>query len=161
MKLRRSTLLDLSIQQVVDLVKSPVLFDFVAAPLIKFVPTGVFPLQWQANADYQATMYLFGLIPLGQQSIRIRIDPSEQIQNQSCVLVDDGRSALISKWYHRIELHKNNHQTMYTDTLEIRAGWLTPFVWLFAQVFYWHRQRRWQFLVSMGGKLPSFEGVKA
>jgi hypothetical protein len=154
MKLRQHTLLNLPIEQVNDLVKSPLLLDFVAAPLIKFIPVGVFPSQWNANTDYEATMFLFGFIPLGQQSIRIRIDTSKQIQNQSYVFVDDGQSNLIPKWYHQIELHKNGYQTLYVDTLEIRAGWLTFFVWLFAQVFYWYRQRRWQLLVSMGGKLP-------
>ncbi len=114
MKLRRCTLLDLPIEQVLDLVKSPSLLDFVAAPLIKFIAIGAFPLQWQADTDYAATMYLFGLIPLGRQSIRIRIDPSEQIQKQSYVLVDDGQSGLISKWYHQIELHHNGCQTLYT-----------------------------------------------
>ena len=154
MKLCQNTVLNLPIDQVIDLVKTPRLLDFVATPLIKFIPTGVFPLQWEANTDYTTTVLLFGLIPLGQQSIRIRIDPSKQIQNQSYVLVDDGQSALISKWYHQIVLQKIGHQTMYTDALEIRAGWLTFFVWLFAQIFYWHRQRRWQLLVSTGGKLP-------
>jgi hypothetical protein len=32
----------------------------------------------------------------------------------------------------------------YSDEIEIDAGLLTPLVWLFARVFYGHRQRRWQ-----------------
>jgi hypothetical protein len=34
------------------------------------------------------------------------------------------------------------------DTVEVRAGVLTPFIWLFAQLFYRHRQRRWRALVA-------------
>jgi len=32
--------------------------------------------------------------------------------------------------------------------VDIEAGLLTPFIWLFSQVFYRHRQRRWQALVK-------------
>jgi len=35
----------------------------------------------------------------------------------------------------------------YTDEIEIQAGWLTPGIWLFAQLFYRHRQRRWKALL--------------
>jgi hypothetical protein len=31
-----------------------------------------------------------------------------------------------------------------SDEIEIEAGWLTFFVWLFAQWFYRHRQRKWR-----------------
>ncbi|MBE7004664.1 MAG: hypothetical protein E7425_10385 [Ruminococcaceae bacterium] len=31
----------------------------------------------------------------------------------------------------------------YTDRVEIRAGWITPFIWLWANAFYAHRQRKW------------------
>jgi len=32
----------------------------------------------------------------------------------------------------------------------IEAGILTPFVWLFARLFYAHRQRRWAALAAKG-----------
>jgi len=32
----------------------------------------------------------------------------------------------------------------------IKAGVLTPFVWLFARLFYAHRQRRWATLAAKG-----------
>ena len=34
--------------------------------------------------------------------------------------------------------------------LSFRAGVLTPFIWLFAQLFYRHRQSRWRRLVANG-----------
>ena len=30
-----------------------------------------------------------------------------------------------------------------TDRVEIHAGWKTVFVWLWANAFYAHRQRKW------------------
>src|SRR5207302_1640781 len=35
-------------------------------------------------------------------------------------------------------------QTLYSDEILIETGWVTAFVWLFAQWFYRHRQRRWR-----------------
>lgn len=34
------------------------------------------------------------------------------------------------------------------DEIEIKAGWLTIFIWLFVQLFYHHRQRRWKILLK-------------
>ena len=31
----------------------------------------------------------------------------------------------------------------YTDRVEIQAGWKTLFIWLWANMFYTHRQRKW------------------
>ncbi|MFO7859839.1 MAG: hypothetical protein R6U41_01320 [Desulfosalsimonas sp.] len=36
----------------------------------------------------------------------------------------------------------------YTDKIEISAGLLSPLIWLFAHVFYRHRQRRWKLLLE-------------
>jgi hypothetical protein len=32
----------------------------------------------------------------------------------------------------------------YSDEIEVRAGALPPLVWLYAQLFYRYRQRRWR-----------------
>jgi hypothetical protein len=41
-----------------------------------------------------------------------------------------------------------NGGTHYSDEVEVSAGALTPFIWAFAQIFYWHRQRRWRGLAN-------------
>ena len=37
----------------------------------------------------------------------------------------------------------DSSHTKYTDKVEILAGWKTPFIWLWANAFYAHRQRKW------------------
>ena len=37
----------------------------------------------------------------------------------------------------------DHDHTGYTDEVEIHAGWKTPFVCLWAKLFYAHRQRKW------------------
>ena len=47
-------------------------------------------------------------------------------------------------WNHRIELKEiDDKQCLYSDIVEIDAGWKTLFVYLWAKCFYAHRQRRW------------------
>ena len=43
-------------------------------------------------------------------------------------------------------------RTRYTDQVEIRAGWKTPFVWLWANAFYAHRQKKWIRLLKEADK---------
>lgn len=38
--------------------------------------------------------------------------------------------------------------TQYTDEVEINAGWKTIFVYMWANAFYAHRQRKWKRLLS-------------
>lgn len=38
--------------------------------------------------------------------------------------------------------------TLYSDEVEVQAGLLTIFVWVFAWFFYKHRQKRWAQLVA-------------
>ena len=47
-------------------------------------------------------------------------------------------------WNHDIQLiEKDETHTQYTDRVEIHAGWKTVFIWLWANAFYAHRQRKW------------------
>ena len=47
-------------------------------------------------------------------------------------------------WNHDIQLiEKDEAHTLYTDRVEIHAGWKTVFIWLWANAFYAHRQRKW------------------
>ena len=51
---------------------------------------------------------------------------------------------LVKKWNHDIRLVKlDEGHTEYTDHVEIQAGWKTVFIWLWANAFYIHRQRKW------------------
>ena len=52
-------------------------------------------------------------------------------------------------WNHDITLIPlDGNHTKYTDRVEIRAGWKTPFIWLWANAFYAHRQRKWIHLLK-------------
>ncbi|MCK5223235.1 hypothetical protein KAR04_00570 [Candidatus Calescamantes bacterium] len=52
-------------------------------------------------------------------------------------------------WNHTIIIEKDTDgNARYTDIVEIKAGVVTFFVYLFAQLFYRHRQRKWKNLLK-------------
>ena len=55
-------------------------------------------------------------------------------------------------WNHNITLVRlDEGHTRYTDQVEIHAGWKTLFVWLWANLFYAHRQKKWVALLENAG----------
>lgn len=119
------------------------LLEYVAAPLVRFVPEQEMPDEISSEGTYRVRMYLFGLVPLGWQAIVISFPEHDG----GFCLRDNGFSPLISRWDHVITIEPEGEGTRYRDRVVIEAGLLTPLIWMFAQVFYRHRQRRWRGLV--------------
>jgi hypothetical protein len=96
--------------------------------------------RWQVGATNRLRTAMFGLIPLGTRVLHWEsIDPGRrEMQTRE----HDG---LIRRWDHRIQVEAvAPGQCRYTDDVEVDAGLLTLPVWLFAQMFYRHRQRQWR-----------------
>jgi len=127
------------------------LLHYVARPLLRFDPVEppVLPAEWQPGR-YLVALRLFGVLPLGTQWIDIEIPAEERRPDGPIHRVRDrGSSALLSTWDHRITLGPTpGGGCLYRDDVEIRAGLLTPTIWLFARLFFRHRQRRWRRLVA-------------
>ncbi len=116
----------------------------IAFPYAKFVLTGDNErLEWKEGSEFSFRFYLFGFIPLGIHEIHVlSFDKDSGISTEE-------RNKLVPLWNHRIYLEVIDHKTTrYTDEVEIGAGWKTPFVALWAKMFYAHRQRKWQKLLS-------------
>lgn len=124
----------------------PASLQFVASPVLAFVPIelGVLDGEWEVGRNYRLKLYLFKWIPLGSHTIQlVKVDRGQN------VISSRERGLLAPVWNHDITFHEVSPGLVsYTDEIEIRAGWLTPFIWLFAQVFYRHRQRRWKILLE-------------
>lgn len=143
-----TTTLDCSFEQAVAHVMTPRLLSYVAHPWIAFVPASgtSFPARWHEGTHW-VHLRLLGVLPLGRQAIVISLPQ----RSEGFALRDNGHSALIRQWDHLIEITPLDAQRVrYRDRVEVRAGWLTPLVRLFAQGFYRHRQRRWKKLVAKG-----------
>lgn len=145
-----STILACPADRVWAEVLRPRLLDYVARPVLRFSPVDPpeFPEVWRSG-EYVVAMHLFGVVPLGTQTIGISFPPPVRATERA--LHDAGRSHRMAVWDHRITVAPvDATTTRYTDTLRIEAGLLTPPIWAWAWLFFGHRQRRWRRLVANG-----------
>jgi hypothetical protein len=142
---RISTRLTCSEDELWQKVMEPRSLQFVASPLLSFVPVqeGSLSGAWQVGVPYPLKLYFLKLIPLGRHTIQlVRID------KETYTIVSQESGHLARVWNHTISFRMIAPNVVsYTDEIEIQAGWLTPAIWLFAQLFYRHRQRRWKVLL--------------
>ncbi|MEQ9564689.1 MAG: hypothetical protein RLN85_02545 [Pseudomonadales bacterium] len=127
-------------------IDKPASLQFVASPMLAFAPVepGALDGEWEVGREYSLKLYFLKFIPLGLHTIQlVKVDRDQN------VISSREKGLLAPVWNHDISFHETKPGTVsYTDEIEIRAGWLTPFVWLFAQVFYRHLQRRWKVLLE-------------
>ena len=109
----------------------------IAAPFASFEPVGDGACTWEVGGTSAFRLRLFGCIPFGTHTIHIvRFDPDGVSSREG--------NEHVPAWNHDIRLRPlDDGRTEYTDRVEIHAGWKTAFVWLWAEAFYAHRQRKW------------------
>lgn len=125
-----------------DAVQTSALLCEVTAPLvtIRAAEGERLPVRWEHGSTLRVRSSLFGTIPLGTRTISFeRIDPvARELQSRES-------DPLIRRWDHLVTIRPiAAGRCRYRDEIVIEAGWLTLGVWLFAQWFYRHRQRRWK-----------------
>lgn len=141
-----STYFDCTADELWDKIIEPGSLQFVAAPILSFIPknNADFSNTWEIDKPYPLKLRLFSFIPLGTHTIRlVKIDKrSKMIQSRE-------KGLLAPVWNHDIQFEEIEPvKVKYTDRIEIKAGLLTPIVWVFANLFYRHRQRRWRVLLG-------------
>ena len=129
-------------------ITKPQTLQYVSAPILYFIPVGQndtdLNSDWEINKEYNLKLLLFNLIPLGSHTIiikKIDVKKNEIVSNES------GKLAKV--WNHTIRFNSISDEAIeYTDIIEIRAGFLNFFIWLFSHFFYRHRQRKWKELLK-------------
>ncbi len=125
-----------------DEVQKSSLLCYVAWPLVTFRSDHGqdLPQQWQPGTTISIRARLFGIIPIGTHVLEF-----ERIDHDQRELQTREHDRLIHKWDHLIRIRQETENTsLYSDDIQIDAGILTIPVFLFAQFFYRHRQRRWR-----------------
>jgi len=125
--------------------KSALLLE-VSRPLVRLAPVDPpqFPERWIEGGTIRCRLFLFGFIPLGTRTLF-----AERVDQAAREIQSRERDPLIRRWDDLIRVRPaDGGRTRYSDEITIEAGLLTPLVWLFAQWFYRHRQRRWQRVVK-------------
>ena len=111
--------------------------QYITWPYATFEPIGETVSTWEVGSTSAYRFRLFGVIPFGTHTIHIvRFDPDGISSREG--------NEHVPVWNHDITLKAiDAKHTEYTDRVEIYAGWKTVFIWLWANAFYAHRQRKW------------------
>lgn len=141
-----STTFDCTAEQLWDEIRRPASLRFVSAPLLHFEPLipGELDSDWVVGKTYALRLSLFGFLPAGGHRITL------VSINRDANLIESRESGTLSPvWNHTIRFHAlGDGKLHYSDEIEIQAGLLTGFIWVFAHLFYRHRQRRWKKLLQ-------------
>ncbi len=138
-----------SYETVVENLNKSATHKYITSPLMSFTPVKAdkYPENW-VNGKVEVHMKLFGLISFGKQIFGV--EKIQENNKDEYIIRDNGYGELVRKWDHWVfvrRTHKDN-KTIYVDRIEIKAGFLTVFVWIFANIFYRWRQFRWKMLIK-------------
>lgn len=96
------------------------------------------------DKTYEFKLYFLKIFPLGRHRIKLT-----KIDKESNIIVSNESGMLAPVWNHTIWFQQDGQNKLsYTDEIEIKAGWLTWAIWIFALFFYRHRQNRWKKLLK-------------
>ena len=143
---RISTYFDCTAEKLWEKIIEPKSLQFVASPILSFQPLvkGELDGEWIVGKTYELKLRFLNILPLGRHRIQI-----VTIDRKSNTIVSDESGTLAPVWKHTIRFGQGEESKLsYTDEIEIKAGLLTMAVWLFAHLFYRHRQKRWRKLLK-------------
>jgi len=129
-----------------DALHNPDVFQAVSAPFLSFQPVepATFPLRFESKNRYVVKARAFGGIPMGTQEI----NPVDSSQGDAKTFTDNGRGLsgplkAVTTFRHTMTLQPSGTgPTQLTDTLEFRAGILTPALWVGFRLFWWWRHKK-------------------
>ncbi len=137
MIVRKSSVFPASRDAVFERLQKLETLQIITKPYAVFEPAEPVDLDWTVGSTTSYRFKLFGIIPFGIHTIHIARFDVDRVSSR------EGNKH-VPVWNHDISLIPlDREHTRYTDRVEIRAGWRTPFVWLWANAFYAHRQRKW------------------
>ncbi len=145
MKVSRTSVLARPAEAMREALQRAGAFVEVSYPLVTFRARTPLGERLEAG-DYEVDMKLFGVIPLGRQTLCVSF-PQEP---SSVVFRDRGHGTLARVWDHLllVEAIDEGH-CRYTDEIEVRGRFgTTILVWIFAHLLFAHRHRRWRRLTA-------------
>lgn len=147
MRVSVDTFINLPMETAWTMLNRPSVLTHITAPVLAFRPVDppAWPDVWQPGR-YRASLRFAGVLPLGHQWIDIsHPDPQPNDPPGARRIRDNGSGHLVGRWEHMIiMIPEGRDHIRYRDEVDIEAGLLTPFIWVFAQAFYRWRQHRWR-----------------
>jgi hypothetical protein len=148
MKVRAQTQIAMAPQALYELLQSSAVVARIAAPLLVFHARDRAGMGERLPfGPYRVWMWVFGIIPLGSQTLRITRHEGDKRWR----LHDAGSGWIAARWDHWQTVTPDGAGARYEDEIEVEAGLLTPFVAAFAWAFVRWRHVRLKALVRRGG----------
>ena len=141
---RITSIFDCAEKEFWEKIIEPKSLQYVASPILSFYPIAGEDLgrEWITDKTYELKLRFLKIIPLGCHQIKVIT-----ISKESNTLVTNESGALTPVWNHTVQFRQIEYRRLrYMD--EIGAGLLTPAIWVFAHLFYRHRQKRWKTLLK-------------
>lgn len=147
MLVRVSTRLPAPAGVVWDIAQRTDTLRYVTRGLLGFRLEGDVPERLAEGETYRMRLLFFGLLPAWRHEIRVvRLDDAHR------EIRTEEHGGPVRTWRHRIAVDEEGWgSTRYLDEIEIAAGVATPIVWVYTQLFYRYRQRRWRRLARRIG----------
>ncbi|MBD3197817.1 MAG: hypothetical protein GF317_22390 [Candidatus Lokiarchaeota archaeon] len=159
MIMKKSTKYDCKPELMFKEILDPSNFQEITEPLLSFIPldnTEGYPTKWEENDELHVNLILFGVISLGKHSIKV-VNIGKYHNGLYLIQSQEG-GEFTEIWNHDVIVERlDNDTTKYTDIIKLKAGLKTPFVWIFAKLFYWHRQRKWRKILKRKSEIPRFK----
>ena len=113
-------------------------FLYITRGMLGFKGAEEWPELFHEGQVIETRLLLFNLVPCWKHKMRlVRID------HENMELASEERGGVVRRWDHRKWIEEESGSSCwYTDEIDIEAGLLTFFVWVYAHIFYRYRQRR-------------------
>lgn len=121
-------------------VKKPRTLFYVTRGFLGFSGSDHFPLEWEPGQKVETRLWFFHILP-GWKHILTVAEVNDREK-----LIRSHEYGGFYTWDHTIRVMRNSSGCIYSDEIEVHAGFLTFFIWIFANLFYRHRQMRWRIL---------------
>ena len=137
MTVRRTSIFPASRDIVFSKLQELSTLQYVAKPYASFVPVNQNQLtSWAEGSTSAYRFRLFGFIPFGIHTIHIERFDIDGVSSK------EGNKH-VPVWNHKIYMKDRGDETVYTDEVDIDTGWKTVLIWIWANAFYAHRQKKW------------------
>ena len=140
-----SSVFPATIDEILDKLQHLETLQFIAAPFATFKPFDKNVLVWKEGITTDYYLKLFGVFSFGKHSIEVI-----QFDKKANLIYTNEKNKAVPVWNHKILLQQiESGATLYTDEVEIKAGWKTIFVYLWGLLFYRHRQKKWLKILNL------------
>lgn len=145
MVVRAATDLEIPAETGWELLKRRDTFLFITRGAMRYRGADTWPeILMAPGVEIETIVHPLWVLPGSPHTFRIvRVD-------EGSMAVDTEESGgFIQAWNHSMKVRPvSGSRCRYEDRIELRAGPVTPIVWLFASLFYRYRQSRWRRLAS-------------